>query len=160
MSSSFSSLANLLFRLDQLSIDGVVLFNRFFSPDIDTKNLTFGSAHMFSSEDEYAQSLRWTALMSEELRYDICATTGIHSGDTVVKQLLAGAKAVQLCSALMKHGLSSVSKINADVSSWMDAHEFTRIADFNGQLAQERIADPSKWERTQYMRSLMGAKKD
>ncbi|NBK21608.1 MAG: dihydroorotate dehydrogenase-like protein [Spirochaetia bacterium] len=160
MSSSFSSLANLLFKLDQQSIDGVVLFNRFFSPDINTKELTFGSAHMFSSEDEYAQSLRWTALMSEDLRYDICAATGIHSGDTIVKQLLAGAKAVQLCSALMKHGLSTVSKMTDEVSSWMDAHEFTRIADFNGQLAQERIADPSKWERTQYMRSLLGAKKD
>ncbi len=160
MGSSFSSLANLLFKLDQLSIDGVVLFNRFFSPDIDTKTLSFGSAHMFSTEDEYAQSLRWTALMSEELRYDICAATGIHSGDTIVKQLLAGAKAVQLCSVLMKDGLSQVSKMKAELSSWMDAHEFARIEDFNGQLAQERIADPSKWERTQYMRSLMGGKKD
>ena len=160
MGSSFSSLANLLYKLDQQSIDGVVLFNRFFSPDIDTKTLQFGSAHMFSTKDEYAQSLRWTALMSEELRYDICAATGIHSGDTVIKQLLAGAKAVQLCSVLMKHGLSSVSKMTGEVSSWMDAHDFTRIEDFNGQLAQERIADPSKWERTQYMRSLMGAKKD
>ena len=160
MGSYFSSLSNLLYKLDQLSIDGVVLFNRFFSPDIDTKTLTFGSAHMFSSEDEYAQSLRWTALMSEELRYDICANTGIHSGDTIIKQLLAGAKAVQLCSVLMKKGLSQVSKMESELSSWMDAHEFTRIADFNGQLAQERIADPSKWERTQYMRSLLGGKKD
>ncbi len=160
MGSSFSSLSNLLFKLDQLSIDGVVLFNRFFSPDIDTKNLSFGAAHMFSNEDEYAHSLRWTALMSEELRYDICAATGIHSGDTVIKQLLAGAKAVQLCSVLMKEGLSTVSKMETEISAWMDAHEFTQIADFTGKLAQERIADPSKWERTQYMRSLMGSKKD
>ncbi|MDT4761748.1 dihydroorotate dehydrogenase-like protein [Sphaerochaeta sp. PS] len=160
MGSSFSSLSNLLLKFDQLSIDGVVLFNRFYSPDIDTKNLSFTSAHMLSSEDEYAQSLRWTALMSEELRYDICASTGIYTGETVVKQLLAGAKAVQLCSALMKHGLTRVSKITAEVSSWMDAHEFTQISDFNGQLAQERIADPSRWERTQYMRTIMGGKKD
>ena len=160
MGSSFSSLSNLLFKLDQQSIDGVVLFNRFFSPDINIKKLTFGSAHMFSSENEYAQSLRWTALMSEDLRYDICAATGIHSGDTIVKQLLAGAKAVQLCTVLMKYGLPAVSKIQGDIASWMDEHEFARIADFNGKLAQERIADPSRWERTQYMRSLMGAKKD
>lgn len=160
MGSSFSSLSNLLFKLDELSIDGVVLFNRFFSPDIDIKKMTFSSANMFSSPDEYSQSLRWTALMSEELRYDICASTGIHSGETVIKQLLAGAKAVQLCSILMKSGLSKVAKMQEEISTWMDAHEFAHISDFNGQLAQERIDDPARWERTQYMRTLMGKGKD
>ena len=159
MGSSFSSLANLMRKFDELSIDGVVLFNRFFSPDIDTETMSLVPAHMLSAKDEYALSLRWTAMMSEEVRYDICASTGIYSGDTVVKQLLAGAKAVQLCSVLLKQGLSSVSKIEADVASWMDSHEYSRISDFNGKLAQERVADPSKWERTQYMRSILGAQK-
>lgn len=159
MGSSFSSLANLMRRLDELSIDGVVLFNRFYSPDIDTKTMSLIPAQMLSAKDEYALSLRWTALMSEEVRYDICASTGIYSGDTVVKQLLAGAKAVQLCSVLLKQGLSSVSKIEADLSSWMDSHEYSHISDFNGKLAQERVADPSKWERSQYMKSILGAQK-
>ncbi len=92
MGPAFSSLANMLRRFDELSIDGVVLFNRFYSPDIDINKLALVPAQMISSKDEYALSLRWTALMSEEVRYDICAATGIHSGSTVVKQLLAGAK--------------------------------------------------------------------
>jgi dihydroorotate dehydrogenase (fumarate) len=159
MGSSFSSLANMLRKLDELSIDGVVLFNRFFSPDIDIESMAMAQAQMLSSKDEYAQSLRWTALMSEELRYDICASRGIHSGKTVIKQLLAGAKSVQVCSVMLKEGLGSVSKMTSELDSWMDRHEYAHIADFNGKLAQERIADPSSWERSQYMKSILGAQK-
>jgi dihydroorotate dehydrogenase (fumarate) len=159
LGSSFSSLSNLLLRLDQLSIDGVVLFNRFFSPDIDIEKLTMTPAQMLSSPEEYAQSLRWTALMSEELRYDICASRGIHGGKTVIKQLLAGAKAVQLCSVLVKDGLGTVSRMNGELEAWMERHQYRTIADFNGKLAQERIDDPASWERSQYMKSILGAQK-
>ncbi len=159
MGSSFSSLANMLRRFDELSINGVVLFNRFYSPDIDIDNLKLIPAQMISSKDEYAQSLRWTALMSEEVRYDICAATGIHSGSTVIKQLLAGAKAVQLCSVLLKQGLKSVKTMEKELSDWMDKHEYSSISDFNGKLAQERMEDPSKWERVQYMKSILEAQK-
>ncbi|WP_319755439.1 dihydroorotate dehydrogenase-like protein [uncultured Sphaerochaeta sp.] len=159
MGPAFSSLANMLRRFDELSIDGVVLFNRFYSPDIDINKLALVPAQMISSKDEYALSLRWTALMSDEVRYDICAATGIHSGSTVVKQLLAGAKAVQLCSVLLKQGLSSVAKIEKELSDWMDSHAYSSISDFNGKLAQERMTDPAKWERVQYMKSILEAQK-
>jgi dihydroorotate dehydrogenase (fumarate) len=159
MGPAFSSLANMLRRFDELSIDGVVLFNRFYSPDIDIEKLSLVPAHMLSSKDEYALSLRWTALMSDEVRYDICASTGIHSGSTVVKQLLAGAKAVQLCSVLLKQGLSAVAKIESELAQWMDSHSYSMISDFNGKLAQERMPDPAKWERVQYMKSILDAQK-
>ncbi|MGE4584184.1 MAG: dihydroorotate dehydrogenase-like protein [Sphaerochaeta sp.] len=155
----FSSLANMLRKFDELSIDGVVLFNRFYSPDIDIEKLSLVPAQMLSSKDEYALSLRWTALMSEELRYDICASTGIYAGSTVVKQLLAGAKAVQLCSVLLKQGLSSVAKIESELSQWMDSHSYSKISDFNGKLAQEHMEDPTRWERVQYMKSILDARK-
>ena len=159
MGPSFSSLANMMRRLDELSVDGVVLFNRFYSPDIDIDKLSLIPAQMYSSKDEYALSLRWTALMSEEVRYDICASTGIYNGSTVVKQLLAGAKAVQLCSVLLKQGLSSVQKIETELAQWMDSHSYSGIEDFRGKLAQERMSDPSKWERVQYMKSILDAQK-
>ncbi|WP_320130146.1 dihydroorotate dehydrogenase-like protein [uncultured Sphaerochaeta sp.] len=159
MGSSFSSLSNLLWKLDELSIDGVVLFNRFFSPDINIETMKMAPAAMLSSEEEYAQSLRWTALMSAELHYDICASRGIHDGKTVIKQLLAGAKSVQVCSVLLKEGLASVSKMTSELEAWMDRHEYAHIVDFNGKLAQERIADPSSWERSQYIKSILGAQK-
>ncbi|MDD3928863.1 MAG: dihydroorotate dehydrogenase-like protein [Sphaerochaeta sp.] len=159
MGSSFSSLAHMMRKFDELSIDGVVLFNRFYSPDIDINKMTLVPAQMLSSKDEYALSLRWTALMSDEVRYDICASTGIYSGSTVIKQLLAGAKAVQLCSVLLKQGLGSVAKIEEELTEWMDSHAYSRIADFNGKLAQERMSDPAKWERVQYMKSILDAQK-
>jgi dihydroorotate dehydrogenase (fumarate) len=159
MGPSFSSLANMMRRFDEYSIDGVVLFNRFYSPDIDINKMTLVPAQMLSSKDEYALSLRWTALMSEEVRYDICASTGIYSGSTVIKQLLAGAKAVQLCSVLLKQGLGSVANIEAELVQWMDSHAYSSIADFNGKLAQERMSDPAKWERVQYMKSILDAQK-
>ncbi|MPM16022.1 NAD-dependent dihydropyrimidine dehydrogenase subunit PreA [bioreactor metagenome] len=159
MGPSFSSSANMMRRFDEYSIDGVVLFNRFYSPDIDINKMTLVPAQMLSSKDEYALSLRWTALMSEEVRYDICASTGIYSGSTVIKQLLAGAKAVQLCSVLLKQGLGSVANIEAELVQWMDSHAYSSIADFNGKLAQERMSDPAKWERVQYMKSILDAQK-
>lgn len=159
MGAYFSSLANVMRRLDELEINGVVLFNRFYSPDIDIEKLSLVPAQMLSAKDEYALSLRWTALMSDEVRYDICASTGIHSGSTVIKQLLAGAKAVQLCSVLMKQGLSTVKAMEAEITQWMDSHSYSRISDFNGMLAQERMPDPTKWERVQYMKSILEAQK-
>ncbi len=159
MGPSFSSLANMLRRFDELNINGVVLFNRFYSPDIDINTLRLVPAQMLSSKDEYALSLRWTALMSEEVRYDICASTGIYSGSTVIKQLLAGAKAVQLCSVLLKQGLISVAKMEEELVQWMDSHSYSKIADFNGKLAQEQMSDPATWERVQYMKSILDAQK-
>jgi dihydroorotate dehydrogenase (fumarate) len=77
----------------------------------------------------------------------------------VVKQLLAGAKAVQLCSVLLKQGLSSVAKMEKELSDWMDLHDYSSIPDFNGKLAQEKMPDPAKWERVQYMKSILEAQK-
>lgn len=152
----FSSLANMIRQFDKLGLDALVLFNRFYHPDIDIKNLTFKPAEVLSTAHEYVESLRWTALMSAEIRCDICATTGIHTGDTVVKQLLAGAKAVQICSAVMKHGFERVGEMLGDIETWMDEHGYSEVSQFNGILAQERMADPSAWERSQYMKSLLG----
>lgn len=154
----FSSLANMIRQFDKLGIDALVLFNRFYHPDIDIKTLSFKPAEVLSSAHEYVESLRWTALMSAEIDCDICATTGIHTGDTVIKELLAGAKAVQVCSAVMKHGFGRIGEMLGELEVWMDTHEYSEIAQFDGILAQERMSDPSAWERSQYMKSLLGNK--
>ncbi|MFA5447778.1 MAG: dihydroorotate dehydrogenase-like protein [Sphaerochaeta sp.] len=156
MGPAFSSLANMLRRFDELNIDGVVLFNRFLSPDINIDKMKMVQAQMLSSKDEYTQSLRWTALMSEQVRYDICASTGIWDGKTVIKQLLAGAKSVQLCSVLLKQGLGAVEQIKEQMVQWMDAHEYDDIEAFRGKLSQDN-ADPMTWERVQYMKSILEA---
>lgn len=154
----FSSLANMIRQFDKLGLDALVLFNRFYHPDIDINKLTFKPAEVLSTAHEYVESLRWTALMSAEINCDICATTGIHTGETVVKQLLAGAKAVQVCSAVIKYGFGRVGEMLGDIETWMEKHEYSEVAQFNGILAQERMSDPSAWERSQYMKSLLGTK--
>lgn len=152
----YSALANIVLRLDQEKIDGLVMFNRFFSPDIDIDKieLTSHPVSALSGDHEYADSLRWIALMSAEVGTDLCASTGIHSGETVVKQLLAGAAACQICSAALKD-INVFSTMAKFVSDWMDSKGYATISDFKGKLAQENMVDGTQWERTQYMRTLL-----
>lgn len=155
MGSAYSSLANMLRRFDEEEIDGAVLFNRFYSPDIDIERMKMTQAQMISTKDEYTLALRWIALMSEELRYDLIGATGIHSARTAIKLLLAGAKALQLCSVLMKDGLGSVNTMLTGIEEWMDKHSFEDIEAFRGHLAKEYKADGSQWTRVQYLKTML-----
>lgn len=151
----YSSLANIMRSLDKAGVDGIVIFNRFFRPDIDIDTMSLSKAsNPLSDSGEYAESLRWTALMSAELGCDICASTGIHDAQTVIKLLLAGAAACQVCSAAVKD-INIFGKMADGLSSWMEEKGFSSIAGFRGRLAQERIADGALWERTQYVKGLM-----
>ncbi len=156
MGPAFSSLANMLRRFDEAEIDGVVLFNRFYNPDINIERMKMVPSPMLSGKDEYTLSMRWTALMSQQVRYDICTSTGIWDGKTVIKQLLAGAKSVQLCSVLLKQGLSAVFKIETEIRQWMEANGYQGLDEFRGKLSQEH-ADPMTWERVQYVKSILDA---
>lgn len=154
MSSQFTALANVVKRFDKMGVDGLVLFNKFYQPDIDIEKLKTKSSIVLSNPADYAQSLQWTALLSAYLNCDICASTGIHSGDTLIKMLLSGAKAVQVCSAVMKSGHKVIGEMNDALLQWMDRHEAKDFVDFRGKLAHKRMDDPSQWERAQYMKSL------
>lgn len=155
--SRYSSLANMIKGFDIIGIDGLVLFNRFYRPDIDIEAMTLSqAANPFSSSHEYAESLRWIALMSGEVKCDLAATTGIHSGDTVIKMLLAGASVCQICTAAMKD-LSIIGTMCDTLSQWMSRHGFSGISDFRGRLAQENMEETGLWERTQYIKKLSGS---
>ena len=150
----YSSIANVLSTLDSLKIDGAVLFNKFYSPDIDINKLEFVSGPMLSDYNDYTDTLRWIGLSSGELRMDLCANTGIHSGETAVKMLLAGAKAVEICSVVSLQGYEAISRINNEISTWMDGKGYKDISSFNGLLAQEKNSDGYKWERTQFLKTI------
>ena len=152
----YSSLAALMAGFEKEGINALVLFNHFFRPDINIKTETTCASQMLSSEVEYSESLRWTALMAAELKKtDICGNTGIYSAETVIKMLLAGAKAVELCSVLMKNGLGTIFEMLDKIGKWMDKKGYKSLSDFRGKLAQENMADKGAyWERTQYMRTL------
>jgi dihydroorotate dehydrogenase (fumarate) len=152
----FSGLANMLARLETEGVRGFVLFNRFYQPDIDIERFQLIPAKIFSAPEEMALSLRWIALLSGEMKADFSAATGVHDSKAVIKQLLAGARTVQLCTTLYQNGLSMIPKMLDEISQWMERHHFSAIDDFNGKLCQERSNDPERYERAQYVKALVG----
>lgn len=154
MGSKYSALANKIKAIDKEGIEGVVLFNRSFRPDIDIEKMEIVPGCPTTDGNDYTDSLRWTALMSGEVKMDICANTGIHNSSTAIKMLLAGAKAFEVASLPIKEGFGSITSLNNEIKAWMERHNFDSISDFCGRLAQEESEDGYKWERTQFLKII------
>lgn len=152
----FTKLSKVINDLSGTGIKGLVLFNRFYSPDIDLEKMEIVPANHFSREDEYLNSLRWIALMSKKVDCDLAASTGIHSAETIVKQILAGASAVQVASVLYNKGADYLSNLIANLEKWMEDHHYTYISQLKGKLSQEAITDPAAYERLQFMKYFSG----
>lgn len=148
----FSNLAQMIQKLSFTGISGLVLFNRTFSPDFDIEELNVIPANLLSTPSELTVSLRWIAVMAGRVRCDLAASTGIHDGQAVIKQLLAGATATQLVSTLYINGLTFIKQILMDVESWMNAHGYASIDDYRGRLSQQQSSDPAAFERVQFMK--------
>jgi len=148
--------SNILYMIDQFykrGAKGVVLFNRFYEPDIDIDNMTIVPASVFSTESELRHVLRWLSMASaQNLKIDIAASTGVHSGNDAVKCLLSGADAVQVCSVLYANGIGHVKKMNKQISEWMDKKGYRHIEEFRGKLNYLNFENPSVFERTQFMK--------
>jgi len=148
--------SNILYMIDQFyirGIRGVVLFNRFYEPDIDVNKIEVVPASILSKENERRYVLRWIGMASaQDIKMDISASTGVHSGLDAVKYLLAGANSVQVCSALYTHGIPFIKKMNGQISEWMDSKGFNTIDDFRGKLNYKNYGKPAFFERTQFMK--------
>lgn len=155
MGHGYSSLSNVLKRLDEEKVDGIVLFNRFYHPDIDIEKEEITASYPLSSENEAWQTLRWIALSSAEMKKSaLIANTGIFTGETVIKMLLSGAKAVEICSVLMQNGLGSCKEMIDELTSWMERKGYSSLSDFTGKLAQEKLENPELWERNQFFKTI------
>lgn len=152
----FSGLAKTMLKLSWTGIKGVVLFNRFFSPDIDIEKFEVTSANVLSSPEELSISLRWVAMLSDRLHCDIAASTGVHTGSHVVKQLLAGAKAVQVASTVYKNGTPVITEMIHFLENWMTRHQFAKTADFIGKMSFKEAENPAAYERVQFMKHFAG----
>ncbi|MCF8231837.1 MAG: dihydroorotate dehydrogenase-like protein [Bacteroidales bacterium] len=152
----FSGLANFTQKLSWTGIKGLVLFNRFYSPDIDIDKFSLKASNVFSSPDELPVSLRWVAMLSDVVHCDISASTGVHSGDAVVKQLLAGAASVQMSSLLYKEGFGKITEVRDFLSQWMDKHGFESIDEFKGRMSFKKAENPAAYERVQFMKHFSG----
>lgn len=152
----FSGLAKMALKLSWAGAKGLVLFNRFYSPDINIKTLKVVATNVFSTPEEISTSLRWVAMLSDRVYCDVCASTGIHDSQGLIKQLLAGAKAVQIASTLYKNGFGRIDEMNAGLIAWMDEHKYSKIEDFNGMMSFKKAENPGAYERVQFMKHFAG----
>ncbi len=152
----FSGLAKTMLKLSWTGIKGVVLFNRFYSPDIDIDKFEVTATNVFSTPEELAISLRWVAMLADRLHCDIAASTGVHSGEALVKQLLAGAKSVQVASAVYKNGLEVIGEMITFLEAWMNKHDFNSTSDFIGKMSLKSTENPGAYERVQFMKHFAG----
>lgn len=148
----FSNLGSVILQLEEQGANGVVLFNRFSGPDIDVNNIKITTADILSSPHDITNSLRWIAIMSNRVKMSLAASTGIHDGEAVVKQLLAGATVTQVASALYKHGPETISTMLNYLTDWMEDRGYNYIDQFRGKLSQSATENPDVYERLQFMR--------
>jgi dihydroorotate dehydrogenase (fumarate) len=148
----FTNLGSTIQKLSASGVDGLVLFNRYYSPDIDIENMTISSTNVFSHPDDLSLSLRWIAIMANRVECDLAASTGIHDGAAVIKQLLAGANAVQVVSTIYNKGPEKIQNMLKDIKKWMVAHNFQNPDEFRGKLSQAKSQNPALYERVQFMK--------
>ena len=148
----FSNLGRAVKVLSKTGVQGIVLFNRFYSPDIDLDKMEIISTNVFSTPQELSTSLRWIGILANRVKCDLAASTGVHNGKAVIKQLLAGADAVQMVSSLYQNGPEYMKTVIQDIETWMSEKGFKSIDDFKGKLSQEQSVEPTLYERVQFMK--------
>ncbi len=152
LGSYFSGMANFLHRLSQTGISGMVLFNRFYDADIDVEEQKLTNRSYNSQAGDNSNVLRWIGILSPHVSCDLASSTGIVNGDSVIKNMLVGAKATQVVSALLTHGAGEVTKMNQRLAAWMDEKEYAQTSDFIGKLNQKQVRKPILFERTQFLK--------
>jgi dihydroorotate dehydrogenase (fumarate) len=150
----FSNFAHFAKRLDAAGADALVLFNRFYQPDIDLENLEVEPGIFLSTPQARRLPLRWIAILHGRIEADLAATSGIHTSADVLKMIMAGATVTQLCSVLLQQGMGRIAVIEREVRAWLEAHEYESLAQARGSLSRKNVADPGAYERAQYLKLL------
>ena len=154
LSPFFSNMANMAKQLDDAGADALVLFNRFYQPDIDLEELEVKPSVILSTPHALRLPMRWIAILFGRVDTDLAATSGIHHAPDVLKMLMAGADVTMLCSTLLAHGIEHIRVIENEMGAWMEEHWYESVRQLKGSLSQMRCPDPSAFERAQYMRAL------
>ena len=154
LSPFYSSIANLAHKLDQVGVNGMVMFNRFYQPDIDIEKLEAISCVNLSDSSELLLRLRWIAMLSGKVQASICANGGVHTYIDVIKALMAGANAVQMVSALLRNGPHYMATVLRELKNWMEEHEYESVKQMVGSMSHERSPDASAYERANYAKIL------
>lgn len=156
ISAYFSGLSNMVQKLSWSGVNGLVLFNRFITPDINIDKLEISTSNIFSTPKEMANTLRWVAILSDVIKTDIVASTGIHDGKALIKMILAGATAVQVASTLYKNGFGRINNMLTELEKWMEQHNYSSINEFKGKMSFKNSANPAAYLRVQFMKHYAG----
>ncbi len=154
LSPFFSSLPNMARRLVRAGADGLVLFNRFYQPDLDIEALEVAPHLVLSNSDELRLPLRWIAILYGRVHADLALTTGVHTAADVLKGLMAGANVTMLASELLKNGIWRLDEILSDLHGWMVEHEYESVNQLRGSMSQMRVDEPAAFERAQYVKTV------
>lgn len=154
LSPYFSNMANMAKRLDAGGADGLVLFNRFYQPDIDLENLEVEHSILLSTPQARRLPLRWVAILFGKVKASLAATSGIHTAQDVLKMIMAGADVAMLCSVLLRKGMGHLAVVEQEMKQWMEEHEYDSVAQMKGSMSQAKCPDPTAFERAQYMRLI------
>ncbi len=156
LSPFFSNMAAMARRLDQAKADGLVLFNRFYQPDIDLEELEIRPNVLLSTPQALRLPLTWIGILYGKIKADLAATSGVHSAADVIKLLMVGANVTMMCSSLMRHGINHLRHVERELRDWMEEHEYESVAQMRGSMSQLKCSDPTAFERAQYMRAVKG----
>lgn len=150
----FSNMAHMARQLETAGADGLVLFNRFYQPDIDLENLEVEHSILLSTPQARRLPLRWIAILYGRVHTSLAATSGIHTAHDALKMIMAGADVTMLCSVLLRKGMAQIAVIEQEMKRWMAEHEYESVAQMKGSMSQLKCPDPTAFERAQYMRLI------
>lgn len=154
LSPYFTNVSYFAHQLSKTGVDGLVLFNRFYQPDIDLETLEVSPHLLLSTPQDLRLPLRWTAILYNTLPLDLAASGGIHTAPDAIKLLMAGASVTMMVSALLRHGIDHIATVEKDMRSWLESHEYESIEQLQGSMSQTKCPDPTAFERAQYLKSL------
>jgi len=155
MSPFFSNLANVAKRLDDTGVNGLVLFNRFYQPDVDLETMEVRPNINLSTPQALRLPMRWIAILYGKIKADMAATSGIHTAEDVIKMLAVGADVTMLCSVLLQKGIGQIRNIETEVCEWMEEHDYQDLRQLQGSMSQKYCSDPAAFERAQYMKAII-----
>lgn len=154
LSPFFSAMANMAKQFDEAGANALVLFNRFYQPDLDLENLEVVPNVILSTPQSMRLPLRWIAILYGRINADLAATSGIHTAQDVLKMLMAGANVTMMASALLHHGIGHLRQVLREMEIWMEAHEYESVQQMLGSMSQKSVAEPAAFERANYIKAL------
>ncbi len=154
LSPYFTSLSYVAKKFDEVGVDALVLFNRFYQPDIDLENLEVVPNLVLSTSESSRVPLRWIAILYGKIKANMAATTGIHTAEDVLKMIMVGADVTQLCATLFQNGIEHIKTLIDGMNQWMEEHEYESVKQMKGSMSHKSVAEPAAYERANYMKVL------